>query len=792
MMIKEKKTVTTEDELDKTRELPKLHMSKGVPVEELEAESEDLVSERATEFSLRNNLMLEQDDEVLSQGDKHKDDSEEDHLKEDETFSETAKPIEEASNIQEASSKDEEINESDDNQSHQATNKVPSSDAEENSSKESKESLEKQKIETEAEDEETTQKDEENHQYEIELASMKEEKTQEETTSDVKNKETENATEETNESIETKEEVQSKQDHTEEASKEEDDITEVRSLTLEEKRKQEMADKLTLEEKRAVDLNKKTLEDKRKEELEQAMTLEEKRKQALVDKMTIEEKRALQKKQGSVPSDLKKSFFDEAKELFIKPAKLDIVCIVLWIINVFSSVYIAMQINRYFSMLYAGVFFVMMLLILALVGYLIVKKRRVGLGVNVVVALFMIAATVVLMRISGFANQVFDNSESETVMIVAKKESTLTEASDFKDKKIAFVSSDEDTNAFAKDMLEEEQKTGYANTEYQTYKEAYDALQKDQVDMMVYTAYAKQRMEEEEIDSWSHVKVLLQKNREMKAVESKTVDITKDPFNVLISGVDLTSHGINEKGSSDVNIILSVNPKTKKMIMQTIPRDTWAPLTCRNGNHTKLTYAGAYGGIECSISTIEEMYDIEINYYAKINFKGVIDLVDALGGITVNSDVSFCESHPLDGYETRDYCYYAGENTIDGVEALMFSRIRKVFADGDIERGKHQMEVVNSVIRKFKEEPTLDHINGLLGAVQQNFTTNLNEDDIGKALTLFTQMGDLLNQIESYTMQGELVWKTDEVSNEYLYYFFPNDGEVEQFKKRIQDIIEGK
>lgn len=788
MMIKEKKTVTTGDELDKTRELPKLHMPKGVPVEELEAETEDIASERATEFSLRNNLMLEQEDEVLPQGDKHKGDSKEDHLKKDETFSETAKPIVEA-NIQEASSKDEEINESDDNQSHQATNKASLSDAEENSSKES---IEKQKIETEVEDEETTQKDEENHQDEIEVASTKEEKTQEETTSDIENKETENATEETNESSQSKEEVQSKQDHTEEVSKEDDDITEVRSLTLEEKRKQEMADKLTLEEKRAVDLNKKTLEDKRKEELEQAITLEEKRKRALADKMTIEEKRALQKKQGSAPSDLKKSFFDEAKELFIKPAKLDIVCIVLWIINVFSSVYVAMQINRYFSMLYAGVFFVIMMLILALVGYLIVKKRRVGLGVNIVVALLMIIATVVLMRISSFANQVFDNSESETVMIVAKKESTLTEASDFKDKKIAFVSSDKDTNEFAQEMLKEKQKAGYVNTEYQTYKEAYDALQKDQVDMMVYTAYAKQRMEEEEIDSWSHVKVLLQKNREMKAVESKTVDITKDPFNVLISGVDLTSHGINEKGSSDVNIILSVNPKTKKMIMQTIPRDTWAPLTCRNGNHTKLTYAGAYGGIECSISTIEEMYDIEINYYAKINFKGVIDLVDALGGITVNSDVSFCESHPLDGYETRNYCYYAGENAINGVEALMFSRIRKVFADGDIERGRHQMEVVNSVIRKFQEEPTLDHINGLLGAVQKNFTTNLNEDDIGKALTLFTQMGSQLNQIESYTMQGELVWKDDEVSGEYLYYFFPNDGEVEQFKKRIQDIIEGK
>ena len=275
-------------------------------------------------------------------------------------------------------------------------------------------------------------------------------------------------------------------------------------------------------------------------------------------------------------------------------------------------------------------------------------------------------------------------------------------------------------------------------------------------------------------------------------MKSKAVDISKDPFNVFISGVDLTSRGINEKGSSDVNIILTVNPQTKKMIMQTIPRDSWVPVTCMNDRHTKLTYAGSYGGIDCSIQTIEEEYGITINYYAKINFQGVIDLVDALGGIMVNSDVGFCESHPFEGYGVRDYCYYAGENYVNGIEALMFSRIRRVFSDGDIERGRHQMALVEGVMNKFLEEPTMEHINGLLLAVQNNFTTNLEENDMGKALELFLKMQDQINSIDTFTMKGELIWINDEISGEYLYYFYPHDGEIVKFQQRIHDVMEGK
>lgn len=555
------------------------------------------------------------------------------------------------------------------------------------------------------------------------------------------------------------------------------------SLTKKEEHNQD-SEKIEQEEaEKQTSKQEKITSDEEVDKKKEKMTLEEKRKIERSKLMTIEEKRALQK-EGKLPDvqNEKKRFSDDM-------GKIDYALLIL---SILMSWFVTYRIYSYFSWGYALLFFFIAHVILTGIFFLSKKKRKIGMGINIGFSIIFLILSLVMVKLNDFTDQIFDNSESEMVMLVAKKDSPITEKDDFKDKKIAFIKSDGDTNTFAKEMLSEAKKEAYEENVYVTYKEAYEALMSKDIDMMIYTSFTKQRLAEDDIQSWEEVKVVMQKSRALKAVESKDVDISKDPFNIYISGVDLTSYSINEKGSSDVNIIMTVNPQTEKIIMQTIPRDTWAGLTCSNGEHTKLTYAGAYGGIDCSINTIEELIGIDINYYAKINFQGVIDLVDALGGITVNSDVSFCEAHAVEGYGVKNYCYNAGVNTLEGVDALMFSRIRKVFADGDVERGRHQMEVVNAVIRKFSESPSLGNINALLGAVENNFTTNLQEDDIGKGLELFLGMKDQLTNIETVTMEGELVWNTDEVTNEYLYYFIPDDGQVELVRQRIQDVIDGK
>ncbi|MEG1639140.1 MAG: LCP family protein, partial [Erysipelotrichaceae bacterium] len=278
-------------------------------------------------------------------------------------------------------------------------------------------------------------------------------------------------------------------------------------------------------------------------------------------------------------------------------------------------------------------------------------------------------------------------------------------------------------------------------------------------------------------------RVLFEKRRDLKAVAGGNKDLTSDPFVMFVSGVDLTSGDITSTGSSDVNILMAVNPKTKKIMMQSIPRDLWSKIPCNDNLHTKLTYAGATGGVNCSIEAIQNYFDVKIDYFAKINFDGVRDLVDAMGGISVYSDATYCEG---------SYCFVEGENQLDGENALMFSRIRHVLAKGDVARGIHQMEVIRGVINKFLENPSMDYLNSLMGAVESNFTTNLERNDLVEALQLLLSMQDAISNMESYSINGEFKWNTDEVNGEYLYYYYPSEGETKGVHNRINNIIKGK
>lgn len=523
-----------------------------------------------------------------------------------------------------------------------------------------------------------------------------------------------------------------------------------------------------------------------KEAENKPLTLEEKRRRQRESKMTIEERRKLQRDN---PHSLdKKSWFTQYR---YQANGIDYGFTALLVISELLNIYLSFQIMRYMKGITAICFFVIVTLILFGCFYLTAKKRKYGFICNGILAVTLMLGSIAAYRGARFSNKVFDNTESETVMIVAKKDADIDASSDFTDKKLATVKFEAEINEFAESLLADKGKQGYLTQEFTSYQDAYKSLMNGKSDIMVYTLQMEQRLAENDIQSKEHIKVLFEKKRERKAVESKSVRISEDPFNVLVSGVDLTSKNINEKGSSDVNILVTVNPKTKKMIMQTIPRDSWAPLTCVNDQHTKLTYAGAYGGIDCSIKTLEKMYGITINYYLKINFQGVMDLVDALGGITVNNDIAFCTPYK-DRYEVeRETCFHVGENRIDGAQALIYSRVRKLFTDGDIERGRHQMEVINGVVREFKRSPSMGTINSLLGAVENNFTTNLSESDIIDAFQLFMSMQDRLDDISAYTMEGEMLWNNDEITNEYLYYFYPKEGQVELFKSRINDIMNG-
>ena len=164
------------------------------------------------------------------------------------------------------------------------------------------------------------------------------------------------------------------------------------------------------------------------------------------------------------------------------------------------------------------------------------------------------------------------------------------------------------------------------------------------------------------------------------------IDVTKEPFVVYLSGIDTRSNSLPSRSLSDVNIILAVNPNTKNILMVHIPRDYYVQLHGTTGNKDKLTHAGTIGGIEMSMGTIEDLLEIDIPYYIRVNFNAVVNLVDAIGGININSDVNYSFTCWTD----RSCTFNPGLNYVGGKCALAFARERHAYETGDRHRGENQ------------------------------------------------------------------------------------------------------
>ena len=153
---------------------------------------------------------------------------------------------------------------------------------------------------------------------------------------------------------------------------------------------------------------------------------------------------------------------------------------------------------------------------------------------------------------------------------------------------------------------------------------------------------------------------------------------------MYLSGID-TYGGISARSRSDVNILAVVNTRTKNILLLSTPRDYYVDFEATGGAKDKLTHAGIYG-VEQSMDALERLYDIDIDYYLRINFTGFVDIIDALGGVDVYSDYDFTVQNIKE--------YHKGYNHLDGLEALAFARERYSFADGDYQRARNQMEVI--------------------------------------------------------------------------------------------------
>ncbi|MBQ4283819.1 MAG: LCP family protein, partial [Lachnospira sp.] len=204
--------------------------------------------------------------------------------------------------------------------------------------------------------------------------------------------------------------------------------------------------------------------------------------------------------------------------------------------------------------------------------------------------------------------------------------------------------------------------------------------------------------------------------------DTSTDSITDKPFIAYLSGNDTTG-SITDTGRSDVNILAVVNPKTKHILLVSTPRDYFITIYNQDGKSgtDKLTHAGNYG-TGASIQALENLYKTEIDYYCKVNFTGCIDIIDALGGITINSEVDFTTSGEN---VANKHHFIKGKNYCDGAKALAFVRERNAFADGDFQRGRNQQAAISAIIDKATSAAILANYASVLNAVSKMVATNM-------------------------------------------------------------------
>lgn len=263
---------------------------------------------------------------------------------------------------------------------------------------------------------------------------------------------------------------------------------------------------------------------------------------------------------------------------------------------------------------------------------------------------------------------------------------------------------------------------------------------------------------------------------------AKEVDVTEDPFIIYISGID-TFGKISSVSRSDVNMVAVVNPKTYQVLLISIPRDYYVQLHGTTGSKDKLTHAGIYG-VDMSVKTLEDLLDTDINYYVKVNFTSLIDIVDALGGLEVYSEYSFDSE--------VGYYFYKGYNKVNGVQALAFARARHAFKDGDRQRGKNQQAVIEAVVRKAASKAIITKYDALLNAVNGKFQTNLETKQITSLAKL--QLDKMPKwTIKSVSLNGKDSSNyTYTYGSEKLYVMEPDENSINEAKNYINKVVDGE
>lgn len=308
--------------------------------------------------------------------------------------------------------------------------------------------------------------------------------------------------------------------------------------------------------------------------------------------------------------------------------------------------------------------------------------------------------------------------------------------------KLGMINTEKDIegNVLAKELIKDKKLDNLEVIEYSSYYEMiYDLMEGNIQGTFLNTNYLT-IYSEEEFEPLKNSTILYTYSKKMKNQDSEisSKKSLKEPFTILLMGVDSEADGLDANAgfNGDTLMIITFNPKTLNATMFSIPRDTYVPIACNNNRYAKINSAAGYG-TSCVISTIEQLTDIKIDYYVKINFKGVVDLVEALDGIDIDVEVPdyklyykahngrVCEQDSLRRFGDNLICMDTGMQHLNGEQALAYARCRHAYLQSDIARNRHQQQVVEALARKIANPSNINRFEELLNAITNNMKTNM-------------------------------------------------------------------
>lgn len=410
-------------------------------------------------------------------------------------------------------------------------------------------------------------------------------------------------------------------------------------------------------------------------------------------------------------------------------------------------------------------------------------KKKIKKTISVFMVIGIIAMTCANFYIGKTLGVLLNNGDSkyklEHYSVIVLENSDYKKIKDIKNEEVGYFKNSTGAQD-ANKKLQEEVKVKLK--EYDASDSLVNDLLQSKVKVIVLEDSIKNIMAEEISNFEKETKVIHTFTIKTKVETTlKEVNVTIEPFAVYISGID-TYGQISSVSRSDVNMVMVVNPETHQILLISIPRDYYVQLHGTTGTKDKLTHAGIYG-IDMSIQTIEDLLELDINYYVKVNFTSVIDIVDALGGLDVYSEYTFTSY--------SGYSFKKGMNSVNGEQALDFARTRKAFKEGDRQRGKNQQALIKAMIDKVIDKSIITKYSSLLDAVNGKYQTNMSVKSLTSLVK--SQLKDMSGwNIHSYSLSGNDSMDYTYTYNQLLYVMKPDKDSVTEAITLIDAILKGE